>query len=377
MINSLVIENFKCFENLRVSFGALTLLTGFNAGGKSSTVQPLLLLAQAYRVSIAAEQLMLNGPLVRLGTVGDILPANTSHSRIAFSVADTQEEVTWTASARAGDRHLEVAELRSRSLNNSMSGIYVDGRPDSACAIFQSLLKLSYLSAVREGTGDAFPMPEAFNQGVVDVGIDGRFAPYWYDKFADDEVPTARRHPNQPASSLRKQLDAWFATLFPGGRANVQHIPQVSLESLQFRLTDIGAWQRPANVGYGFTYAFPILVALLTASEGQLILIDSPEAHLHPLAQSQMGRLLAHFAAAGVQIIVETHSDHLLNGARLAVKDGLLSSGALVVNFFSGASDTGHGVRSLAVDRDGRIDSWPDGFFDQSEKDLARLSGWE
>lgn len=49
MINTLEIENYKCFSDLRISFGALTLLTGFNAAGKSSAIQPLLLLAQALR----------------------------------------------------------------------------------------------------------------------------------------------------------------------------------------------------------------------------------------------------------------------------------------------------------------------------------------
>jgi predicted ATPase len=90
-----------------------------------------------------------------------------------------------------------------------------------------------------------------------------------------------------------------------------------------------------------------------------------------------MGRILAHFAAAGVQILVETHSDHLLNGARLSVKERALSNHALQVHFFTGVTTAGHGVISPSVDADGRVDEWPDGFFDQSEKDLSRLVGWE
>jgi CRISPR-associated Cas5-like protein len=373
VITSLEIEHFKCFANLRLALGRLTLLTGFNGGGKSSAVQPLLLLAQAYRNAADVKQLALNGALVRLGTVGDILPAQGTGSRVIIRLIGDVEETEWVASARAGERHLVVD---AHSIRGPTGAIHDNPMPPSTDGMAASLGRLSFLSAVREGTADAYPIPESASNGNVDVGVDGRFAPFWYGRCVDDEVPRARRHPNEPATSLRKQLDAWLSTLFPGAQANVQQFPQVSLESLQFRLSDIGSWRRPANVGYGFTYAFPILVALLAATESQIVVIDSPEAHLHPSAQSQMGRLLAVFAGAGVQIIVETHSDHLLNGARLAVKDRALSADAVRVHFFTGASRTAHGVVSPTLDAEGRIGEWPAGFFDQAETDLARLSGW-
>ena len=146
--------------------------------------------------------------------------------------------------------------------------------------------------------------------------------------------------------------------------------------ALQFRLSETGEWRRPANVGYGLTYAFPILVALLAAEPGDIVVIDSPEAHLHPQAQSRMGWMLAAFAAAGLQLIVETHSDHVLNGIRLAVREQLLLSSKLSLLFFAGSSLNGHGVTSPRIDGEGRIYEWPDGFFDQSDKDVAQLAGW-
>jgi CRISPR-associated Cas5-like protein len=360
MIAALEIQNFKCFEHLRLAFGPLTLFTGFNGGGKSSAIQPLLLLAQGLHVSKTPKFFALNGPLVRLGTVGDVLPSDKGKSIITFSVCVTNGEATWVLSTRSGDRLLLDARAHTEGMHS----------------LDQDLAQLAYLSAVREGTADAYPIPDANHDIFGHVGTDGRFAPYLYDQFVDNEVPERRRHPNEPATSMRKQLDAWLATLFISAQANVQFIPQVSLLCLQFRLSEIGSWRRPANIGYGLSYAFPVLVALLTAQEGQIIVIDSPEAHLHPFAQSQMGRLLAHFAAAGVQILVETHSDHLLNGVRLAVKDHTLTHANVRIHFFTGATSEGHGVVSPAIDADGRIDEWPDGFFDQSEKDLSQLTGW-
>jgi len=376
MINTLEIQNFKCFSDLRLQLGKLTLLTGYNAAGKSSAIQPLLLLAQAARFRLFTNHLTLNGPIVRLGMVGDVLPANASPSSLRFKITDDGFEWTWRATARAGERQFEVTEA-------SMPNPTVETTPDSEGkttfrnSVPQTIAGLSYLSAIRVGPEDSYPTPESFEDSFVDVGIDGRFAPYWYDQYVDSEVLEARRNPLESATSFRKQLDAWLSTLFPNAQANVQHNPQLSLYGLQFRISEFGNWRRPANVGYGFSYAFPVLVALLAAEEGQVVVIDSPEAHLHPSAQSQMGRLIAHFAAAGVQIIVETHSDHLLNGLRLAVKENVLQSDDLQLNFFSGANESGHGVLSLSVDREGHITNWPEGFFDQSERDLARLSGWE
>lgn len=365
MISALEIDNFKCFERLRLNVGALSLLTGFNAAGKSSAIQPMLLVAQSLWLGKDNTRYSLNGSLVRLGTVGDVLPAGTNQSTFRFGLSSEEAAVSWSFASRAGERHVDLTDVS------------VDGSPDRASVLFESLECLSYISAVREGLADSYPLPDIARSRAADVGSDGRFAAYWYNRFVDEEVPLARRNVDEQATSMRKQIDAWFSTLFPNAQISVQQLAQVAAECLQFRLSDIGDWRRPANVGYGLTYAFPILVALLTAKEnGQIVVIDSPEAHLHPRAQSQMGRMLAIFASAGVQVIVETHSDHLLNGVRLAVQEGLLNPQSVAIHFFTGATPAGHGVVSPVIDREGRLSDWPEGFFDQSENDLARLSGW-
>jgi predicted ATPase len=372
MITAFQVKNFKCFGDLSLKLGHLTLLTGFNGGGKSTAVQPLLLLAQNMRLSVAPETYALNGPLVQLGTVGDVLPSDMEGAATQFNLSGERADHFWSFSARAGDRFFRVATNESRSKDISAREEWTARKE-----ILEKLSRLIYISAVREGTADAFPSPNTGDEQFSSIGVDGRFASYWYHQFVDNEVPEARRHPGEPAGTFRKQLDAWIGALFPGAQANVQSLPQVSMLCLQFRLSDIGPWRRPANIGYGLTYAFPILVALLAASDGQIIVVDSPEAHLHPSAQSEMGRILAHFAGAGVQIIVETHSDHLLNGARLAVKDGRLHHSLLQIHFFTGANSSGHGVISPTIDSEGRIYEWPSGFFDQSERDLSLLTGLE
>lgn len=161
-------------------------------------------------------------------------------------------------------------------------------------------------------------------------------------------------------------------------------VKKTSFMRLGFGIESEKDWYRPANVGYGLVYAFPILVTALLAGEGldlsgpQILIIESPEAHLHPRAQSRMGEILARIATTGVQILIESHSDHILNGIRLAVNKGVIPHSDVAVHFFSGAdSDAGHGVISPTIDAEGGFDAWPEGFFDQGESDLATLTGWD
>jgi predicted ATPase len=381
MLTGLTIRNFKCFSNLRIGLAPLTLLTGFNGGGKSTSVQPLLLLSQAVRRNSNPIGLPLNGPLVKLGTVGDVVFRDGAPG---FTIESGLDQATWRFAAKAGERSLYVADAVAPGRLTSeikWAGSVWPKNPTSSGfrppLVKTALSTLAYLTAIRSGTPEVYAFPEIDDGIRGDVGSDGRFAPYWYDKMVDEEVDSNRRHPEHSASTLRKQLDAYLSSLFPDAQANVTGIPQASALALRFRIGESSEWRRPANIGFGLTYAFPILVAVLTTPPDQTLVIDSPEAHLHPSVQSEMGRILARMANAKVQVIVETHSDHLLNGVRLAVKERLIQHDHVAIHFFGGPSGSEHGVTSPAIDREGTISDWPPGFFDQTERDLARLSGWD
>ncbi len=127
-------------------------------------------------------------------------------------------------------------------------------------------------------------------------------------------------------------------------------------------------------MGFGITYTLPIVISLLSAKPGHLVLLENPEAHLHPRAQSKIGELIARTAASGVQVIFETHSDHVLNGVRMAVKDKRLGADDASILFFDRVAGSLRArVTPLQMDADGRIDQWPVGFFDEFEKSIERL----
>ena len=127
-------------------------------------------------------------------------------------------------------------------------------------------------------------------------------------------------------------------------------------------------------VGFGLSYALPIIVGALALSGGGVLLAENPEAHLHPFSQSRMGAFLALMAATNRQIFVETHSDHVVNGIRLAVRHKLVSPESVRIYFFrnSLAAEQSE-ISEITVDDGGGVASWPPGFFDQIEQDLSKL----
>ena len=116
----------------------------------------------------------------------------------------------------------------------------------------------------------------------------------------------------------------------------------------------------------------PVIVALLSAKKGGLVLLENPEAHLHPKGQTRLGELVALTTAAGAQVFVETHSDHFMDGIRLAVRDKIVTPKSVAFHYFAQDGNASK-VNSPQIDEDGRLSEWPSGFFDQHEENLSRL----
>jgi len=376
IIRSLNVERFKCFERLDLPLASLTLLTGFNGAGKSSSLQPLLLMAQALREEPVALTLPLNGALVRLGSAGDVVSLKQGGA-ITIGFSADQDSASWVFrhDRTLGSHGLRL--LKSKfSFGETDDGVVQWSPPGVAHPLIKAIRDVIFLSGVRKFRLEAYPYPDNPSAVVGDVGCEGDHAAYWYVTRADEEVEKPRRHPSEERTTVRGQIDAWLKEIFPQAAVNAEALPGVSLAKLSFKLGRSPTWCRPSNVGYGLSYAFPLLVALICSKPGQVIVVDSPEAHLHPRAQSTMGRILAHFAAAGLQILIESHSDHLLSGIRLAVRQRVLSPSGVAVYFFSGIrEDQEDGAPNrIEIREDGGIGSWPAGFFDQALKDLVELS---
>jgi predicted ATPase len=378
MLTNLHLQNFKCFQNLLLPLAPLTLLTGFNGAGKSSALQSLLLLAQTLRSDcLTTKSIPLSGDLVKLGTVGEVLNETTNSREMMFQVENHGSQLAWKIKIVTRAEHkLTIHQVNEVAINDELLSNLLPSalRTPANLALIDTLQHLVFVSAIRLGTAEVFPSPKpADNLIHAEVGILGEFAAWWFDSYKEDAVDQARCHPAEARTSLLAQVNAWANELFPHTEFDVQRIDMTDLVRLQLRIGKTSNWRRPSNIGYGLTYAFPILVAGLLAKPGQLVMIDSPEAHLHPSGQSKIGQFLGRMANAGIQVIMETHSDHVLNGIRIAIKEKWLQPDKVAFHFFTPGDEQTEVITPM-IDDNGRLDRWPEGFFDETAKNLASLA---
>ncbi|MFL6337058.1 MAG: AAA family ATPase [Pyrinomonadaceae bacterium] len=366
MIRLLRLSNFKCFKNQQLDLAPLTLLSGLNGTGKSSVLQSLLLLRQSYYQGLLQNRgLALNGDLVRIGMARDALYEGAEEERITFNVAWVGgNEAQWIFNY---NRAADVLDIVS---------------PQASAEVFEESLfgdDFQYLQAERIGPRTAFETSDNLVRQHKQLGTRGQYTAHFLSMFERDEIPHKElAHSEVDSLKLRDQVEAWMGEVSPGTRLHINTHAGLDLVSLEYSFVSGSHTSnnyRSTNVGFGITYTLPIIVAILSARSDALLMIENPEAHLHPKGQVRMGHLISLAAQCGVQILVETHSDHVLNGIRLAVHEGQLPPEKVQLYFFDRpmTAEPAHKVVSPAINRDGRIDRWPNNFFDEWDKSLEVL----
>jgi predicted ATPase len=368
MICSLHLVNFKPFENKFFEFRQLTLLSGLNSTGKSSVLQSLLLLRQSYKQGLLPNiGLALNGDLVRIGTAQDALFEGAKEDKISFELTLVDgSKATWYFNYRLDS---DVLSLASQPV----------AKKDFKSSLFSDKF-FHYLQAERIGPRTSFEISDFLVRQQWQVGTRGEYTAHFLSLFESENIPNQYlSHPESKSLHLKDQVEAWMGEVSPGTRIDVTSHLGMDLVNLQYSFVtgnQVSNKYRATNVGFGITYTLPILVAILSSHRGALLLIENPEAHLHPKGQAKMGELLALAASCGVQVVIETHSDHVLNGIRLAVHGGKLDPKDVQLHYFERKEKDGQAyaeVVSPHIDRNGRIDQWPEGFFDEWDKSLEAL----
>ena len=128
---------------------------------------------------------------------------------------------------------------------------------------------------------------------------------------------------------------------------------------------------RLTNIGFGVSQVLPVLIACYFAPEGSILILEQPEAHLHPKVQSELGDVLIDVVKnRNVQIILESHSEHLLLRLMRRIAEEKISAGDTAL-YSCQIKDGTSEIERLNMDEYGNIRNWPQDFFGDSTGDLV------
>lgn len=354
---TLRIENFKCHKKNIVPISGMTVLVGANGTGKSSIIQALLLLRKSL--------LERNHPFLsvtdffnqNLGSYEDIVYLNDPTQFINISWMDDHGASRCNVRlAQPADETLFAAEvLRKKTANNN--------------EITRS--DFHYIAADRQGSSIVQPMRYS---DFSDVGEHGQFtAQILADKFKKKVMPERMMEGGDSNSPfLLDQVNLYVNDIFPGVKIDATSSDIMQSAQILVKNSFHSKFGLSTNIGIGISYILPIIVAGLIAESGSVIVVENPEAHLHPKAQSQIGKFLAKVAATGTKVIVETHSDHFINGLQIyAVKHPDFIPNVIINNIK--IEDKQAKIDCIKLSQNGDYTEWPEGFMDQNRKNLYEL----
>ena len=352
----LTIDGYKCFEKKsEFNLNNITLLTGANSAGKSSVIQSLLLAKiisettiENMDLGIVPISLMNKKYSLELGNYDDIINRQTKTGDINFSLLG----IEYSVKGELNDDLVKntVVFSISSDLKTTLKSLFSNG--------------FTYLCAERMA-----PHYEYLESEVNDIcDCHGSNVGDVFSRFLGSDIIESRSLNFAKDTKMLMQLDEWCNYIFPGIAVRVEKTGS-QMYKLKIR-NDVAP-----NVGFGITYALPILVSGLTIPEGGILIVENPEAHLHAKAQSNMGYFLARMAAAGVRVIIETHSEHIVNGIRRMIVEGKteMSHEDMTIYFFQNKNGKKN-IMEFGMDEWGNLDEFPVDFFDQVRQDMFELT---
>jgi len=361
MINKISVKNFKSLKHIDLPLKRLNILAGLNGMGKSSFIQILLLMRQSYLSK--TWKLELKGDIIDIGKGYDALYQFSKDESIHFNFQwdknkFAEYEFDWTAENNALNR-----------VKKNVAQEHIDSY----------IHNLQYISAERMGPSIMYDMSQNFVEDGI-LGACGQYTSHFLSANGNRlKVDANRWHTAVSSPFLANQADAWLGEISPGIKINVTEVPGADkiLLNYEFKLQK-GRTQafKPTNVGFGISYALSVIVALLIAKKNQIVIIENPEAHLHPHGQSELGKLMALAAASGAQLLVETHSDHIINGIRVAVKEKHLPCADVQCPWFykiTTEDEQYTDIINIQMDENGELSEYPDEFLEEWNNQLLRL----
>lgn len=384
MIESIELKNFKSIKKKYFPLRKLNLLLGLNGMGKSSFIQSLLLLKQSNIFDSKYLDLNRKDSYVKIGTTKD--------ARYQYSKKD--EDVSIALQFK-GDEAIDMKfgyEIESDVMpikNITFDLLYDLHQKYKSQSLFSN--NFQYLNANRIPPTSNHPKSYTNVVRNRNIGNYGEFTVHFIETYYNDEVEfTNLLHKDSKTKdellntqitnkTLINQINLWMGEISPGINIKTTSISseEVLLE-YTFKQRNFGNTSKfkPENVGFGVSYSLHVVTALLAAKPGELIIIENPESHVHPKGQAEIGKLIALTAMNDVQIIVETHSDHVINGIRVAIKDNPTLKDETILFYFDKKfteSEQYSQITDIKMDKNGTLSEEPHGLLDEWGNQLLKL----
>lgn len=353
MLEALHIHGFKCFDTVEIALRRINVFSGTNSSGKSSAIQAFLLLCNN---AVKDSSSPLNGMWLRLGAFDECRNHRTNARAFRVGIVSGKEMFQAEFCSADDDRN----DVAVTFLNESVS--------------IQNLLNLEkrhvyYLPANRIGPEDSYP--KNFDR-VNFLGCKAEFIVDFLYKNRK-QVVTQSLIADTASVTLEHQVNYWLGKLF-GINNTIRDLGLSNSLSMELSLGKCKS-VRPYHMGSGVSFAIGVLVSCLSASPDDVVIIENPEIHLHPKSQSDLTEFLCFAANAGIQIILETHSDHVFNGIRKSIVKNEIANTDVAVHFFQLDENALSTSTAIALNEHGRIMTHPKGLFDQFDDDLDQILG--
>ncbi|NRD18603.1 DUF3696 domain-containing protein [Winogradskyella eckloniae] len=368
MIKNIEIYNFKSLKDFKINLKRLTVLAGSNSVGKSSVIQAILLskltvekLQQYSQLDSDFEldkklKIPLNGKYnLNLGNTLEVLSRDVNSNLITFKISE--------AGNSAAILHFDARDNKQDVYNLELNNYNISSD-------FTSLKnEFYYLNSERLGPRLSYDVEQL---DYDYVGFQGEYTIQILAQRKETSVENfkTRGFKNLQDSKLISQVRAWMDYIIPGFYLDI-----AELEGKLKKAYTSFSKSSPTNVGFGISYVLPIVVNGLISKENSLFIVENPEAHLHPKGQSNIGYFLGKLVNSGLQILIETHSEHVINGLRRAnLESDDFNHEDFIINFFNGFDDRNNSlIKEIILDKTGDLSSFPKDFFDQVQQDMLSI----
>lgn len=352
MLKTIEIKSLKSIEDVVIKFSNLNIFVGPNSAGKSTILQSLLLLSQN-----SNSEFGLNGFLVSLGDFREARNFNVKSDYISIK-------------ATTGDEYLLLKFIESSENNLGYNIISETGDKSNIRDYFDfSKGKFNFLSSERIGYQDVYIKNMSNTQKI---GINGEYA-INYLKVNSNLRLDNKMIKFETDYTLLAQVNYWLNYIV-NADIRIEDLNGTDVIKVSYEVGEAKNL-RPKNIGAGTSYLVSIIILCLSSSENDILIIESPEIHLHPSAQSKLCEFLYFICSGNRQLFVETHSDHIFNGVRAGIATNKMRKDNIKINYVELDKNNCSKIENIDIENNGKIkNNYPE-LFNQFDYDLDKMLG--